>query len=346
MEKKRNSGLELARIVCMLLVIALHYGVHGEYGVLTSADVGGNMFFVQAISMFGRMACSVFVLISGYFLVDKTSVDRVKYALVIFDVAFFTTVIGIFIQAAGIAHVTPFGLVRSGMTWYVVYYLIFSLFAPYLNRLLSTLDKKSFQMLLALMFIFWSVVPTLTFQQIDFGELDFFIVMYTVGAYIRRFVHGQVRYKNRWNLVVCLCASAFSVLSVAALDALSKVTGSAFFMENACYLREYNMIPSVIIAVSLFLFFSNLTFSSRPINYVAGSMLHVLIIHMNVYMRRWIWQGLYPNKAYADWPYLHAPVKILCVFTVCLLISMIYRATVRKWAGKALGRWKLLSGER
>lgn len=83
-----------------------------------------------------------------------------------------------------------------------------------------------------------------------------------------------------------------------------------------------------------------------PINYAAGSMLHVLIIHMNAYLRRWIWQDAYPNAAYAAWPYLHAPVKILCVFAGCLLVSMAYRATVRKWAGKALGKWKLLCSER
>ena len=53
MEKKRCSGLELGRIVCMLLIIAAHYGEHGEYGAITTADIGGNVFFVQALSMFG-----------------------------------------------------------------------------------------------------------------------------------------------------------------------------------------------------------------------------------------------------------------------------------------------------
>ena len=346
MEKKRYSGLELARIVCMLLIIAYHYGIFGEYGALTADDVGGNLFFVQAIGMCGKMACSVFAMISGFFLLEKTTVDRYKIAMVIFDAAFLTVMAGVFVQAAGIDQVTLYGMARAGMTWYVIYYLIFSFFVPFLNRLLRSLDKRAFQTLLALMFVFWSVIPTLTFRQIDFGELDFFIVCYTAGAYIRKYVHGQVRYKNGWNLAVCLGACALMVLSVAAIDVLAKVTGSTFLLENACYFREYNMILPVIGAVALFLYFSNLEFYSRPVNYVAGSMLHVLIIHMNAYLRRWIWQDVFPNKAYAAWPYIHAPVKILCVFAGCLLISMAYRATVRKWAGKALGKWKLLGGAR
>lgn len=104
------------------------------------------------------------------------------------------------------------------------------------------------------------------------------------------------------------------------------------------------MILPVIGSVSLFLYFSNLEFTSRPVSYAAGSMLHVLIIHMNGYLRQWVWVDVYPNAAYAQWPYLHAPVKILCVFAGCLLVSMVYRATVRKWVGKALGKWKLLGG--
>ncbi len=346
MKKKRQSGLELGRIICMLLVIAGHYGEQGAYRVTTPGDLGMNVFFIQVISLFGWVGCSVFPVISGYFMLEKTTVDRYKIAMVVFDVAFLTAMVGVFVQTAGIAQVTLFSVARAGMTWYVIYNLIFSFFVPFLNRLLRSLDKKSFQTLLALIFIFWSVIPTLTFHQVTYGRLDYFIVFYTIGAYIRRYVHGQVRYKNGWNLVICLGACALMVLSVAVFDAMAKITGNTFFMENAYYFRDYNMILPVIGTVSLFLFFSNLEFYSRPVNYVAGSILHVLIIHMNAYMRRWIWEGVYPNAAYAAWPYIHAPVKILCVFAGCLLVSMVYRATVRKWAGKALGRWKFLRGSR
>ena len=228
MEKKRCSGLELGRIVCMLLIIAYHYGIFGEYGALTADDVGGNLFFVQAIGMFGKMACSVFAMIGGYFLLERTTVDRYKIAMVIFDAAFLTVMAGVFVQAAGIDRVTLFGMVRAGMTWYVIYYLIFSFFAPFFNRLLRLLDKRAFQTLLALLFIFWSVIPTLTFRKINFGELDFFIVCYAAGAYIRKYVHGQVRYKNGWNLAVGLGACALMVLSVAAIDALAKATAASF----------------------------------------------------------------------------------------------------------------------
>lgn len=228
MEKKRCSGLELGRIVCMLLIIAAHYGEHGEYGAITTADIGGNVFFVQALSMFGWIGYSMFVLICGYSLLERTTVDRHEIAMLAFDVAFFAAAIALIMQSLGIAQVTLFGLVRAGLTWYVVYYLIFSFFIPFLNRLLRTLDKRTFQILLALLFVFWSVVPTFTFRQIDFSRLDFFIVMYTAGAYIRRFVHGQTRYKNGWNLAVGLGASALMVLSVAVFDGLAKVTDSAF----------------------------------------------------------------------------------------------------------------------
>ena len=346
MEKRRCSGLGLAEIVGMLLIIAAHYAEHGGYGTIMPDDLGANVFFVQALNMFGWVGYSLLVMVIGYRQHGQKTVDRRKIALLVFDVAFFTLAIPLIMQALGIAQVTLFGLVRAGLTWYVAYYLIFSFFAPYLERLLDLLDKRTYQTLLALIFIFWSVIPTFTFRQIDFSRLDFFIVMYAAGSYIRRYVHGQVRYKNGWNLAACMVICALMLLSVAVFDALAKVTDNSFFLENALYFWQCNMILPVIGSVALFLYFSNLKFTSRPMDYAAGSMLHVLIIHMNGYLRRWVWEDVYPNKAYAASPYLHAPVKILCVFAGCLLISVVYRATMRKWVDGALGKWKFLGGGR
>lgn len=69
----RQSGPELLRIVCMLLVVAHHYVAHGPIYLLSLQDLCGGTVFLQLIGMFGRASNSVFVLLSGYFLLLASS---------------------------------------------------------------------------------------------------------------------------------------------------------------------------------------------------------------------------------------------------------------------------------
>lgn len=275
---------------------------------------------------------------SGFFLVNKKDVDYSKVVLIIFDVVFFTDLIAVVTWVSGIAEITVKKLIYSGLYWYIVFYLIFYFFVPYINILLRSLGKDRYIRLLVLMFFFWSVIPTLTFQKITFSNLDFFIVMYTAGAFIRLHIHEKIRYRNVWNLVFALGAAAFMILSVIAFDILGVVTKKDFFVANACYFYLFNSIPAVVCALFLFLFFLNLSFHSDVINYAAGSTLHILIIHLNEFLREWIWEGVYPNTQYINRPYLHEPVKVICVYIGCLAVSAVYRQTVRKPVEKAVVR--------
>lgn len=339
----RSSGLELLRIISMLMVIAGHYTVFGGYEPFTVQNLEEGVVFVQAISMFARMACSIFAMISGFFLIERKKIDYSKAAMIVFDVVFFTVVIAAFVWVTGVVNMTLRDLIYSGVYWFIIYYLIFYFFVPYINKLLCSLGKAGFVKLLTLMFCFWSVVPTLALQQINFKDMDFFIVMYTAGAYIRLYVYRKVHYRNFWNLLIALAAAAFMVLSVGVFDAIGTATGKDIFVEIiACYFREFNMVPAVICAVSLFLYFSNLTFYSGAVNFMAGSTLHILILHNNEFLRQWLWEGIYPNAEYIARPYVHAPIKIICVYIGCLLISVVYRQTIQKPVKRAVS--KKLSG--
>ena len=63
--KLRNSSFELLRITSMLLIVAHHFVVHGKFDL--TASFSKNIFFLQSLSMFGKLGVNLFVLISGYF---------------------------------------------------------------------------------------------------------------------------------------------------------------------------------------------------------------------------------------------------------------------------------------
>lgn len=67
---RKNSSIELLRIICIILIVAHHYCVHGISDALSYETINGYRVFLQLFGAFGKVACSIFALISGYYLVS------------------------------------------------------------------------------------------------------------------------------------------------------------------------------------------------------------------------------------------------------------------------------------
>lgn len=65
--QQRNSNMELLRIICMFLIVALH--ASSQSGI-REMSLSVNQFFALLMSQFGRIAVATFVALGAYFLVD------------------------------------------------------------------------------------------------------------------------------------------------------------------------------------------------------------------------------------------------------------------------------------
>ena len=68
-KKQRESNFELLRIVCMALIVLHHLSVHGNIVLESITKVNG--LFLTVFSSVGKLAVNVYVLISGYFLINS-----------------------------------------------------------------------------------------------------------------------------------------------------------------------------------------------------------------------------------------------------------------------------------
>jgi len=66
----RQSNLELLRIISMLLILMHHYSVHGGFN-LSNVPLTFNVFLVQLLSLGGKIGVNIFMLITGYFMVNS-----------------------------------------------------------------------------------------------------------------------------------------------------------------------------------------------------------------------------------------------------------------------------------
>ncbi len=347
-KRERSSGLELLRILCMIMIITHHYSIHG--GIPSDAVMSqqGAGMMVQMLRMFGRPACSIFALMSGYFLVRRGKNCPLRRIVPLLAEQWFYSV-GILavVLCFHLRSVSFFDTVHALVpviwgNWYVVGYVVLYALLSFINPWILSMEKKTYRRLLMILLVFWSVIPTFAEDSQKYGPLDFFLVMYLTGGYIS--LHGrQGEYPNRWNLAASLVSAGAILGSVAAINTAGHLLHSELIVTLACWFYNYDSVLSVIFAISTFLYFSQLTFSSRWINYLAGSMVGIYLIHDDDLVRKLLWEGLSPNAAHLDSVWIHAPVKIMAVFLVCLAVDLLRRATVErvflKWFHARCAAW-------
>ena len=157
MKNQRQSNIELLRIVAMLMIIAHHVAVHSGFA-FPSGSISFNRLWIQFIQMGGKIGVNIFVLISGYFLVRADGVKTnkvIKLWLQIFTYSIITFFVIVFVspQSFSIRALIENALpITYYKWWFVSAYFVLYLLSPYINKLLNSLDKKSYQRLLVLLF--------------------------------------------------------------------------------------------------------------------------------------------------------------------------------------------------
>lgn len=344
---QRDSGLELLRIICMALIILYHYNVHGGYEPLNVNTLTVQRLFVQELGLFGRIACSVFAMTSGYFLVvSKTDKGyrRIRHLCVQLVVYYLGTGVAIYclqpIRFSIPDMIRFWGTVFTG-SWYINYYILWYLLLPFINPGLQRLNKGDYKKLLFIVYLIWSIIPTamlatnflpLYIRNWSFSNLDFFAVMYITGAYVR--LHGN---GNGMRKAACCLTGgvAAQLLLVALIDFIGARCGKDGFFAYADCFAEFNTIFSVVVAISAFYIFANIHFYNRAVNYIAASTTTIYILHDNKLMENILWKVISPNAVHIEAAYIHMPVKAAAVFSVFMLVDKLCEPFL-KWINKSV----------
>lgn len=327
MKENRNSNIELLRIICMIFIIFHHYSFHGGYSAFNTENFNVNIFYIQEISMLGKVACSIFAIITGYFMINKNinlkiSIKKIFKLFVIY--AFYNILIILIVKSFNIDNVNFKQIFKSFLSmkdgnWYFITYFIILLIAPFLNKIIKSFEERDYKIFLIILYIIWSLIPTLINDEWDFSNIDFFIIMYMTGAYIRLYVNNINMKKNK----IVLFSSLFLLFSsVLFFDYIGMKLKLDIFIKNATYFRKMNSILTVLVAISMFNCFFNFNIKSKLINFISQTTMGIYLIHDNIIMRHIIWQKISPNTAYMNSPYLHSLIKVSITFILCMIIEL------------------------
>ena len=346
-KKPRQSGIELFRIITMLMIVVHHYVVNsGVREILGLNPLSIESIILLNLGAFGKIGINCFVLITGYFMC-KSNITLKKFLKLFLEVMFYKIIITtIFIickypaewnVATIITTMLPLTSITSNFTGC---YLIFFLFIPFLNILIKNINEKMHGLLLLACLIPFTVIANIPGVAVSINYVLWFIIIYFIGAYIR--LYKQELFSKKWwsivfiiNVILCIA----SVIAMLVLRTYFDLALSEYFFVVDC-----NKILAVTTAVSGFITFKNANIKySKFINVVASACFGVLLIHANSgAMRTWLWGDMLKNVEYlgSNWIYLHFLLSILIVYIGCTLIDLariyLIEKPLFKWMDKKL----------
>lgn len=322
--KKRDSNLELFRIITMLLIIAHHYVVNsGLMDLIIENPTNGNSIFLLLFGAWGKTGIDCFVFITGYFMC-KSKITLKKFLKLLCEVEFYRVIIYFIFLITGYEIFSIKGLIKAVIPVYYLTqnftacYLVFFLFIPFLNIVIKSMNEKQHVKLISLSCIIYVFLGTVPSFNISMNYVTWFIVLYFISSYVRIYPKKIFENTKLWG-VLTIVLFILSSISVIAMMLIFKK--SPFF-----FVADSNKILAVATAFSSFMFFRNVKIKYNGIiNMVGASTFGVFLIHANSdTMRRWLWQDVCNNVSMFDSLYivLHAIGITLAVFVVCSIIDI------------------------
>lgn len=261
--KTRDSGLELLRILALLLTFWMH-------GASSYSNNELSAWLCIAIETVGNIGVTLFILISGYFSVKLKPIKMIQLDMMIV----FYCWIGLALrflwgeaQAYSgeqiLSYVFP---VIGRNSWYFTCYFALVFLSPFLNEFVEKVSRDTLKRLLVTMLVIFSGITTFCFFDItqDGGKgIVNMIMIYFLGRYIRKY--GDHLPASRPKLIGGYLL--VTAVGIALNGALYVVTGT---MQNR-FARD-NTLFTIAAAVCVFLIFKDIHFESRLVNRVA---LHV-----------------------------------------------------------------------
>ena len=324
-EKQRKSNFELLRIFAMVLIILHHYAIHG--GLSTIAGFGVNKYIGIICLIGGKLAVNLFVLISGYFLIESEFKVKKVLKLILqvycYSVAFFIVYV-IFkgIPTGEIIKLTAFPF-TSKAYWFMLPYICVYVLSPIINKLIKSISQKQLISLIGILIFMFSGIGFFISDSGLMNNLSWFVLIYLIGAYIRLYDFNYFSKKT----INCFSVIGYVLFIIIAcgITYMSQYNASIFRFVNK--ISSMNSIIVLVEAILIFIAFKNFDIkNSKIINTLGKSSIGVYLLHDSIF-RLEFWKELFKVKSfYNAEPYiliLHIIGSVIAIYLIGTLIELI-----------------------
>lgn len=320
---QRQSNIELLRVISMFMVLLGHYYVLSYFD--SGNTISFNLLGMQFLGAWSKVAVDIFVIITGYFLVNQ--IFRWNKVLKLLSCTYFWGIIILLLGLVlGLSIKTDY-IYKSifpltPLNWFARSYLLLYVSIPLFNKIINSVSKARLgQIIIALTTIFYTI-PTLISTFISGGgyltSYFTFGIMYMIGAYIRKY--GDEKLDK-----ISIYTGIMSIILI-----LASILWNDIHMHEGLYImylaHKGNSVVGLLAAIGIFTIFKNIKISYSPfINTLASTTFAVYLIHNNPIISDWLWNTVVQANNYFDSPFflLHMVSITTLIFVFCSMIELI-----------------------
>lgn len=325
--KQRQSNFELLRILAMIMIVAHHYVVHGS---LQFDSLTLNSFLLRFISIGGKIGVDIFVLISGYFLVNS-KMKGIKVLKLFLQVWFWgiATLLffGIYLFSIHFIDFREFikkfiqsvFFIKSSY-WFVKPYIFLYILHPFINIVIKSINKEQFLKLIIFLLFIYCIWPKIEFSSVD--SLNWFITLYLLSAYTKLYCVNIFKdTKKLFFVAILLYIVVFISATLIGLVGLK----NPLIASKSMVLASMESPFILIISFCIFAAFINIKFYNNTVNKIASATFGVYLIHDNAISRIFFWKYLLNNEKYANSNFLilHIVVSVAFVYILCTILELL-----------------------
>lgn len=280
----RNYGIDLLRIVSMLMICVIHMNLFTAAHRKIIPDTEFVFYFANWTEAIGIIGVNLYALITGYVCIHgKWKFSR--YVSLWCLVAFYTvslSIVGWGMNCLDIVdepvyflHWCKF-LLYGSKYWYFAAYTCLFFLIPFLNECLKMLSRERYVLLVLALTILLPLFNTAdNGAMLSLGyNLIWLVILYIVGAYIK--IYPPVRCRTSSLLCVAFSCSFFPLVCIA--------------LGLKYDFFAYTAINNVVYSIALFIGFSRLRVSSvklrKMVDYFAPAAFSVYLIQCHP----WVWE--------------------------------------------------------
>lgn len=290
----RQSNIELLRILAIMGVVVLHINNPALGGGLSYVQHGSlNFYILYALESLFMCAVNLFMLISGYFMCGSKARDLWKPIELIIQVIVINECVYICQKLITHGSLSWGSFLRNLIpaNYFVILYCAVYIASPFINKLIASLTDKGFRNLVIVLFLLFSVYPTLVdilgeFQGSAFIGLSTigaygsqwgytfinFAMMYIIGAYLRKSKTKQSEAGSPALIIILICCVAILVIWARINDRIG------YLAERTAW--DYCNPVVIVEAAVIFMLFTRLHLGTvKTVNVMAKACFTTYLLH-------------------------------------------------------------------